>query len=58
MRASPAKYTEEDEWEEDEVVAITNDIKEDVEDVDDWGILFDPSTRVSGLFWLSNLFCN
>ncbi len=59
IRASHTKDTEEDEWEEDEVVDITDDIEEDVEAVDDGGILFDPSTRVSGgTCFLGNLFCN
>ncbi len=40
-------------------MGIAYDIEEDVENVDNGGILFDPSTRVSeGHFWLGNLFCN
>jgi len=44
-RASPVKYTEEEEEWEDEVVDVTNDMEEVVEDIDDSNIFFELDTE-------------
>ncbi len=44
-RASPVKYTEEEEKWEDKVVDVTDDMEEVVEDVDDSDIFFKPDTE-------------
>jgi hypothetical protein len=44
-RASPVKYTEEEEEWEDEIVDVTDDMEEVVEDVDDSDIFFEPDTE-------------